>query len=913
MRAIWIPSTFGKLLTRTPEWSLTLHDRGVDLEVRGRMTSFPPSGLHGWKVKPGLFWASIRIAESDGQELLLDGLPNRQAEVLQEAISAALERLRVGKLIHAFDHVAPGLVGRHQAVVKACETQLARRGWLSRDFVAKLEEFKPTGAIGLLAQTEVQAHLASQSEALQLAARFWQQPIAHFVSRANRLHADRIFANDNAFFDTVEKSPLTAEQREAVVCFDNRVLLVAAAGSGKTSVMVAKAAYALRHGYFAPDRILLLAFNSDAAAELRERIKARLEPLGLSVNAIVAKTFHAFGLDVIGATTGRRPSIAPWLEHGQDLRALVELVDDLKDADPEFRNGWDLFRVVFGQDLPKFGKEMEAPESWDRDKKREAFWTLNNELVKSRGEQMLANWLFYNGVTYEYEAPYRHDTADASHRQYCPDFYFPDVDAYLEHWALDERGDPPPEFTNYKEGMVWKRKVHADRGTKLLETTMADLWSGTAFKYLARELTSLGIALDPNPDREVPGRQPIQNERLAGTFRSFLTHAKSNRLGMQDLRDRLATGVAGHFRHRHELFLRLFDALWKAWETKLQAARCIDFDDMLIQASDCIEAGRWKSPYELVMVDEFQDASQARARMLANLVRGFDRHLFAVGDDWQSINRFAGADLSVMTGFQGRFGAATTLKLETTFRCPPSLCSVSSTFVRKNPKQIAKTVRSLNPDAADAVRIFRVADARQASAGVQARLAEIATEAADRGRKLTVFLLGRYKSDSIAMPATYDHRWLDVKFSTVHASKGLEADHVIVTGMSTDGLGFPSRVIDDPVLQLAMPSGDDYPHAEERRLFYVAITRARATVTLITVARKESAFVTELMREQKIEVRNVDGSEDMTSICPQCGKGFLITRSSRFGRFIGCTAFPRCDHKEEVAHERVRSTRRGAR
>lgn len=269
----------------------------------------------------------------------------------------------------------------------------------------------------------------------------------------------------------------------------------------------------------------------------------------------------------------------------------------------------------------------------------------------------------------------------------------------------------------------------------------------------------------------------------------------------------------------------------------------------------------------------------------------------------------AGADLSVMTGYEGRFGVGTTLKLETTFRCPPSLCAVSSTFVRKNPKQIAKTVRSPKPEVADAVRILRVADARHSRAGVEARVAEIAADAASQGNKVTVFVLGRYNSDSFAMPATYDQRWVDVRFSTVHASKGREADHVIVVGMSTDGLGFPSRVVDDPVLQLAMPGGDDYPHAEERRLFYVAITRARATATLITVARKESTFVTELKREQNIEISNIDGSEDMTSLCPGCGKGYLTTKTSRFGRFIACTAYPRCEHKQRLPQERPASTR----
>lgn len=117
--------------------------------------------------------------------------------------------------------------------------------------------------------------------------------------------------------------------------------------------MVAKAGYALQKGFFSPESILLLSFNNAAAAELRERIKARLEPLGLAGERVSAKTFHAFGLDVIGQATGRRPSIAPWLESGQDIDALMRMVDDLKDEQSWFRTSWDMFRVVFGQVLRK--------------------------------------------------------------------------------------------------------------------------------------------------------------------------------------------------------------------------------------------------------------------------------------------------------------------------------------------------------------------------------------------------------------------------------------------------------------------------------------------------------------------------------------------------------------------------------
>ncbi len=553
-----------------------------------------------------------------------------------------------------------------------------------------------------------------------------------------------------------------------------------------------------------------------------------------------------------------------------------------------------------GQDLPKFGKEQENPEAWDRDSGRNGFWTLQGDVVKSRGELVVANWLFYNGVEYVYEGSYKVDTADAQHRQYRPDFYLPGPDVYLEHWAVDANGEPPAEFVGYKEGMAWKRRTHATNGTTLLETTMADLWSGKAFTYLERKLVELGVKLDPNPDREVPGRKPIENPRLARTIRSFLTHAKSNRLTVAELRRRLHEGVAGQFRFRHEMFLALFEKLQEKWEGRLRAERCIDFEDMLNLAADCIERGRWESPYELVMVDEFQDASQARARLVAGLVQKPGRYLFAVGDDWQSINRFAGADLGVMTEFEAKFGKAVTLKLETTFRCPQSLCDISSAFVQRNPKQLTKAVRSPRNDVDEPVRIVSVREERQIRAAVEARVAEISAMGSGTERPATVYILGRYRRDEGYKPRTCDANRVAVEFITVHSSKGLEADHVILPRITSETLGFPSRVADDPVLQLAMPGGDGFEFAEERRLFYVALTRARRTVTLVTVARKESAFVSELVKDFNLKVYNADGTENVDEVCPRCGVGFLVQRNGRYGPFFGCTNFPRCNHTRKA-------------
>jgi DNA helicase-4 len=902
----WGPTAAGKLLTGSPDWRLTLDGDQFTLRVDGRPLSASVLKLAEVTFKPGAIWATLQFPGTKGQPRLLDGIPNSDAKALELAIRSAIERFkyqeRVADLLLNFKKAIAPVLTWSTKMVDATKVQLRTRGWLSRDFVRRQIASKPAGLSELLSAPEVVKHLETEVIQVREAIKLWKRDFQAFADAVNERHLAKQLIDHKHFFDTVEKSPMTPEQAKAVVCFDNRVLLVASAGSGKTSTMVAKAGYALKNGYCSPERMLLLAFNNEAAKELGQRIKERLQPLGLQADKVATKTFHAFGLEVIGQSTGKRPSLAPWIDSGRDLEYLLEIVDDLKNQNPYFRTSWDIFRIVLGQDLPEFGNESDSPDAWDRNTREEGFWTLHNEVVRSRGEQMIANWLFYNGIDYVYEAPYEFETADAQHSQYKPDFYLPDAKAYLEHWALDDKGEPPPEFRTYKTDMAWKKQLHSQRGTKLLETTVAGLWSGTAFRYLEVELPKLGLTLDPDPDRPAMGRKPIENPRLARTFRSFMTHVKSNRLAIQDLRDRLEAGVAGNFRFRHKMFLDLFEQLWTEWEARLKKDKYIDFEDMLNLATDCVEQGSWTSPYDLVMVDEFQDASHARARLVAGLVKAPDRNLFAVGDDWQSINRFAGADLAVMTDFEQRFGHAVILKLETTFRCPQSLCDISSAFVQKNPKQLRKEVRSFQPNRAAPVSIVRVDDEREIRSAIAKRLDAIA-ETATNDRKHKVLLLGRYKKEKDYLPLSYDRQRLEVQFITIHSSKGLEADHVILPRVTSETLGIPSLVADDPVLQLAMPDGDAYEYAEERRLFYVALTRARSTVTLVTIAHKESIFLTELLKEHQVDVKNADGSVSSDELCPVCGSGFLVPRKGKFGPFLGCTSYPKCKHTRALGNE----------
>lgn len=719
--------------------------------------------------------------------------------------------------------------------------------------------------------------------------------IAHLSAKKTEL---------KAFFDSVEASPLTDEQADACICMDDAVQIVAAAGSGKTSTMVAKTGYVLHQGLAKPEQILLLAFNTDAADELRQRVRERLKDID-GVERVTVKTFHAFGRDVITARQGPKPAVARWVgNRRQENEMIVRIVEDLRARDPGFGIEWDLFRTVFGRPIGRTA-DLAQPKETGRGDIR----TANGDWVKSQEERLIADWLFYHGVNYEYERDYQHDTRTATHQQYRPDFYYPDAELYHEHFALGRDGMPPPHFTgDYLSGVAWKRELHAEKETELFETTSHGIRRGVAFHELAEALKTRGVEPVYNASRPAKGEPPMDTLALANLVRGFQQHVKGGGATVANIRCRIEASDDDAHSARSLSFLSLYERIADEWERRLRDASCIDFDDMLVEAAALIEAGAYDSPYTMIFADEFQDSSRARVRLLKALLDRTDQrgHLCVVGDDWQSINRFAGADLTVMTDFAGTFPHSSQLRMATTFRCPQPLCDASGAFVSANPRQLEKTVQTTNTREGQAIVAFAFDSSEQALQGVEAHLkrlhGQIRKDAVDRvvGRRITVMLLGRYNHDE---PEAELRSWrrqfgdeLDIGFRTVHSAKGLEADYVMILNMIEDNLGFPSQIADDPVLVLAMPDGEDFPMAEERRVFYVAMTRARRQVRIYTKSSAPSRFLIEMAGQGLMELRLEDGGQIQP--CPKCRKGVLTQRSGSYGAFEGCGV---CDFKRNLA------------
>ena len=411
--------------------------------------------------------------------------------------------------------------------------------------------------------------------------------------------------------------------------------------------------------------------------------------------ALTVRTFHSLGMAIIGEAEGKRPALARTAESDRALFDVLKgiVADLLADgALSETLLEW------FQDQFAPYRSAHEFP-SWG------AYWnyirrndirSLKGDEVRSYEECEIANFLYLNGVAYEYEAPYEHETATAEKRQYKPDFHLPDHGIYIEHFGLDAEENTAPyvDREKYLEEMAWKRQVHAERGTVLVETFTHERAEGRLIRNLEEKLAAHGVELTPLP-RERMFAVLEDGGRIDPFIRvlaTFLQHFKGSRLSLEEVAQR-ARSLDDE--GRAAAFLTVFGPIFERYEETLAEAGEIDFHDMITRATDHVEAGRYRSPFGYILVDEFQDISPARARLLKALLDSAPgAQLFAVGDDWQAIYRFGGSDIAVMREFGERFGEFERIDLETTFRCSDRIAAVATDFVLRNPAQIRKTVRA---------------------------------------------------------------------------------------------------------------------------------------------------------------------------------------------------------------------------
>jgi DNA helicase IV len=707
-----------------------------------------------------------------------------------------------------------------------------------------------------------------------------------YVENAAREHAD--------FFNKLERNPLTPRQVEAVLRDEDHSLVVAGAGTGKTSTVVGKVGFLLETTDISPEEILALAFARKAKAEMEERIRER------TGHEIEVRTFHGLGRQIVLAVEGEKSAISSMAQHQPEFHHWISQTLSALLADPVLRTRYLNF-AVYHRYPARYLEDFKTRGEYLRYMRKQEPQTLRGEWVKSFEELLIADWLTISGIRYEYEPPYEHNTATRQARQYKPDFYLADFGVYLEHFGIGRDGSTAPGINAvaYAEGIRWKRELHRRHGTKLVESYSYERKEGVLLQELERKLREAGVELRPLSDAELRGvvEHKGVKPRLVSLLGDFLTVYKANLWTPAEVR-RTASTAADHV--RSGAFLDLFEPVFGRYEARLAERREMDFSDMIVKATEYIEAGQYRSGFRRIIVDEFQDISRGRQRLLLALLRQIDDcRLMCVGDDWQSIFGFTGSDVGIMTAFRQVFGFTAETALDRTFRFNDALLRASSRFVQQNPSQLRKelhsNVRVTNP-------VIHVIQAEEIDLG--AVLSSIDGRRTARQRA-SVLILGRYNfcepEDLESVVSKFP--MLDVQFMTVHKAKGLEADYVIILDVRSGRFGFPSEMESDPILNLVVPDRENFEHAEERRLFYVALTRARNEVFIIADPSRASGFVDELHAEEYSAEVATDGSGSRApATCPDCRTGRLILKFPNRARGYAwqCDLWSYCEGKAKT-------------
>ncbi len=762
------------------------------------------------------------------------------------------------------------------------------------------------------------------------------------IERYNNLHTEVQNLNSQfvsketvrckELFSNIDGKTLDIQQQIVVVTDEDHNLVLAGAGSGKTLTIAAKVKYLVSEKNIDPKDILLISFTKKAAEEMTERIANKL---GIPVEAT---TFHKLGLDIIKEATNSRPDVLDSIDgfitdffennlvnNQQIVKALIEffayylhIPADMQQYSSlgeayEHEKGLDFETIKSKYERNQYA-QSEAEERKTKKK------TLQGETVKSLEEVSIANYLFLNGIKYEYEKLYPYANDDPLRKAYRPDFYLPDYDIYLEHFGIDRQGRLPwlseIEEQKYIEGMQWKRDFHKAHGTKLIETYSFYSSDGILLDKLDEQLKRCGVVYhQPDYNEIFSVIYSKESDKYFSEFKklcaTFITLLKSNGYGIDDLpslQKKELKNSTQFFIQRTALFLSIIHPLLAAYNDFLAANNAIDFSDMIIKATEIVQSSHQLKCYKYVIIDEYQDISVARYKLVKAILDQTNAHLLCVGDDWQSIYRFAGSDISLFTNFESYYGYTATLRNEKTYRNSQQLINDVGKFIMKNPAQLKKSLRSDKSISYPISFWFY----KESPFSVLKRMVDKLI--ADFGPDSSILFLGRtvYDSEFLKESGLFDIRTSNgitlykykespqtpVSFLTVHKAKGLEADNIIILNFENSTLGFPNKISDDPVLGLVLCDVDSYDYAEERRLLYVAITRTKNRAFILTNDRKPSEFISDFQPSLNIAYIGQETPYSESLSCPRCKTGHLLIRKNEDANtfFVGCSNYPQCDY-----------------
>ena len=736
---------------------------------------------------------------------------------------------------------------------------------------------------------------------------------------------------------------LDDEQRKVVLSDEDYTLVIAGAGAGKTTTVSAKVKYLVERKGIRPDQILVISFTNKAVGELQDKINKALK-----IDCPVT-TFHKTGYAIRRRQeTEERVRIVTegymfnvvndYLKH--NILEYPELVDKLIlffgsyfDAPYEGDDLNSFFNYITKADFTTLRGNMDEYTEKVIDQRSGRYVTIAHERLRSLQEVVIANFLYMNNIEYTYEKTYPYNIL-RSHKPYTPDFTITQGEkiAYIEHFGITEDGRnnryTQEQLNIYKKEVNDKILLHRQHDTDLIYTFSAYNDGRDLLVHLQEELIAHGFELKRRPSKEVFEKIVSTEEnkyisRLVKFVCTFIQNFKTNDFVIDDFA-RFRTSSSNE---RTKLFLTICEQCYLEYSKRLKEYHAIDFEDMINDSARILreeEVQGKKLDFKYIIVDEYQDISRQRFNLTKELCKLCNAKVIAVGDDWQSIYAYAGSDITLFTDFKNTFGYGLELCITKTYRNAQEVIDIAGGFVQKNLSQIRKAL--ISPKHIEhpiVIKTYTEEVDRKEYEGKGGKyfligkcVEEIMDGLISKYEHPKILLLGRDGFDGYNLTKSadfiYDDKTGSVRskkynadyfdFMTVHRAKGLGYDHVIIINARNETYGFPSQVQEDPVLKYVVKDDHSYDYAEERRLFYVALTRTKNRVYIITPQQHPSEFVLELIRDYpqvkvfgKIDKEPQEKTQDKR--CPVCGYPLQLRYKKAYGLKLWiCTNEPEiCD------------------
>lgn len=662
-------------------------------------------------------------------------------------------------------------------------------------------------------------------------------------------------------------SNLNDQQREAVVSETKRLLVLAGAGSGKTKTLLQKLIYLIEEKNVNPSNILAITFTKNAANEMLDRLiisaddtenyreilsdknksakEKNIERYFFSkkykwIDNMTLRTFHSlcynilrnFGVNefdnkfkIIGETKTHEDEFAKYSATETSFEVMNKILIECCESNNYIL---DLKRYILDYLVDKIHqKKQTRPNLYPEGK---YYTSLNGTKVRSKSEQYISDWLYRHSIKFEYEPIINFSDFD-----FKPDFFIPEANLYIEHISDKSYS------TKNKEDQFQK-------ANKLLVKTYEKQTEDTAL---------FNVTLERIVKNRLPANYHYINAlNFEEEFKFYHKEIKDFlRLALSTLDlikvENIATDLLlkKSQQDQHERvrdFYKLVIPLLKKYQRYCTNKSYLDFNDMIIKTIDLFQnhkeiGEKFRQKFEYILVDEFQDVNNLQVELIKLLLTE-NNQLFCVGDDWQSIYGFRGSNVNYIVNFERYFQHSKTIKLNMNYRSTEHIVSASNEVIKHNKFKVEKNIQSFKKSD-NKINIFAGKDENENLDYVVDEVKKLILKG--YLREDILFLYRRSKMFNPYLDRM-KHEKLSITGKTIHASKGLEAKAVFIIGLTEGNGGFPDIWMEDRIFQAIKISNHDLLFEEERRLFYVAITRAKDELFLITEKGNESSFLKEI-------------------------------------------------------------------